>query len=119
MLESPTAEFLAIYGRRRVGKKYLVKNFCDTKENLFVYVTGIKNGTLKEQLKAATESVNETLLQGVSLEVPKNWMAFLKQLTTLLKNHPKRIVLFFDEIPWLAHRKSKFLNALDYYWNRY
>ena len=119
MLESPKAEFLAIHGRRRVGKTHLIKNFCDNDSNIFVYITGIKDGTLKDQLTAATMAMGEALLPYIHLQPSKNWMEFFDQLTKLLNNLSKRVVLFFDEVPWLATRKSKFLNALDYYWNRH
>jgi len=31
----------------------------------------------------------------------------------------ERIILFFDELPWLATPRSSFLQALEHFWNRY
>ncbi len=56
-LESPRAEFVVVYGRRRVGKTYLVKEYFN---NLFAfYATGLSNAKTKEQIKAFNGSLIE------------------------------------------------------------
>ena len=117
--KSPRAEFLAIYGRRRVGKTFLVKNFFDSQPCLFVYVSGMKNSPLKQQLKNFTKVLESVWFQGIA--VPSNWLEAFETLTHLIENSDKKqkIVVFLDELPWLATPKSKMLEALDYYWNRY
>jgi AAA+ ATPase superfamily predicted ATPase len=50
LFDSRKAEFIAVYGRRRVGKTYLIKNFIDSLPSTFFHVTGLQKGSLKEQL---------------------------------------------------------------------
>jgi len=118
---SNKAELIALYGRRRVGKTFLVKNYFENKKCLFIYVSGLKNGSLSEQLAHFVEALSSIFVPGVSIEKPTSWVKAFKLLTQLINFRPKRekIVIFFDEMPWLATKKSKFLPALDYYWNRH
>ncbi len=118
-LSSKSAEFLAIYGRRRVGKTYLIKQFFNKQAGIFFELTGLNDGSLKDQLVNFSNSLSSVFYQGAEMAVQKTWMDALRQLTSAIENTPlnKRIIIFFDELPWLATRKSGFLKALDYYWN--
>ncbi|MCX7116201.1 MAG: ATP-binding protein [Gammaproteobacteria bacterium] len=120
IMDSKRAEFLAIFGRRRVGKTYLIKHFFLNKPCHFFQITGVKNGSMKEQLHEFTRAVEKTFYpQGVQLKEPSTWMQALKILSFAIEqsNHKNKVILFFDEIPWLATKRSRFLQALDYYWN--
>ncbi|HEX4839938.1 MAG TPA: ATP-binding protein [Rhabdochlamydiaceae bacterium] len=120
LYESKQAEFLAIYGRRRIGKTYLVTEFFRDK-GIFFEVTGSATATTKEQLLRFHREFCGLFKREEKLKPPKNWeKAFLRLKDTIaeIKNDQK-IVLFFDELPWLASPKSRFLSALDYYWNRH
>lgn len=117
--ERSSPDFLAIYGRRRVGKTYLIRNYFSANHGIYFEITGLKDGTLAQQLKLFTEKFSEFFMQGLPLQPPRNWLDAFKLLTTALKKIPagKKIVLFFDELPWLAAPKSGFIQALDRYWN--
>jgi uncharacterized protein len=120
LYQSETAEFLAIYGRRRVGKTYLITEFFRDK-GIFFEVTGSATSTTKEQLLRFHHEFCGLFKKEGKLKPPKNWQeAFfrLKDALVELKDH-RKIVLFFDELPWLASPKSGFLSALDYGWNRH
>lgn len=114
-------EFLAIYGRRRVGKTYLIRSFFDKKPCVFFSVMGSKGGTIKDQITHFTQRVGEAFLGGIIPKAATNWDATFKLLTDAISKVPKnkKIVVFLDELPWLATRKSKLLQTLDYYWNQY
>lgn len=117
-LSSESAEFIAIYGRRRVGKTYLIKQFFGSQNGIFFEQTG-NDEKLKSQLKYFSESLSKAFYKGADMAVQKNWMDAFRQLTTAIDNTPKnkRITIFLDELPWLATPKSGFLKALEYYWN--
>ncbi|MCP5053175.1 MAG: AAA family ATPase, partial [bacterium] len=92
----------------------------DSKPCIFFEVTGLKDGSLKVQLELFTQAIEKTFYNGsVTLEKPKRWLDALKLLTDHLRDVPKnrKVVLFFDELPWLATRKSGILQAIDYTWN--
>ncbi|HBG35244.1 MAG TPA: AAA family ATPase [Holosporales bacterium] len=118
-LTSKSAEFIAIYGRRRVGKTYLIKQFFTKETGTYFEQTGLNDGSMQAQLLIFSESLSKSFYKGAKLAIPENWMEALKQLTAAIDSLPKdeRITLFFDELPWLATKKSGFLKALEYYWN--
>lgn len=118
---SGKAEFIAVYGRRRIGKTYLVENFFSAKPCLYFSITGLHKGTLKQQLSLFSGNMSEVFFagMGVQIESPTSWLHAFEMLTNTINTwaKQKRVVLFFDELPWLASKKSGFKNALDYYWN--
>ena len=110
-------EFLAIYGRRRIGKTFLIRQFFKQK-GLYFELTGTKTGTLRQQLRNFAIEFQRVFGKKVSV---KDWQEAFNELRMAIENSKtsERIILFFDELPWLATRKSYFLQALDYFWNRY
>jgi len=120
-LHSNQAEFLTIYGRRRVGKSFLIKNFFENEPCILFHTTGIKNGQLSEQIDEFTKQIGKTFYKGIELERKKNWLNTFELLNNAMDSvdKNKKIVLFLDELPWMATKKSKLLQALEYYWNRY
>ena len=119
-LESNKSEFVVIYGRRRVGKTFLVKEFFDNRFSF--YATGVDNVKLSEEL----EYFNDSLMEYGSKETdcPKSWREAFNRLKHLLMNDTilrdpitnKRII-FLDELPWMDTPRSNFRSALDYFWN--
>lgn len=118
---SKKPEFLAIYGRRRVGKTYLIRSFFDKKSCIFFSVMGSKDGSYKEQIAHFTQRIGEVFLGGIVPKSGDNWDETFKLLTNIIEKTQgnKKIVIFLDELPWLATQKSKLLQTLDYYWNQY
>lgn len=114
---SKKSQFITIYGRRRVGKTYLIKEFFKPKNCYFMHVTGIQQGKLKDQLEKFTEAVSDAFLGGARLETPRNWKEAFRLLNNEIKRTEGKVVIFFDELPWLATQKSGLMNQLDYYWN--
>jgi AAA+ ATPase superfamily predicted ATPase len=121
IFNSEKSEFIAVYGRRRIGKTYLIRNFFEAKKCIFFNITGTQNGEYKDQLRHFNQRFGETFLKGLTPKLPTNWNDAFKALTELISQTPKnkKVVIFFDELPWLATKKSKLLETLDYYWNQY
>ncbi len=118
---SQHSEFLAIYGRRRVGKTYLIRSFFEGKPCIFFSVMGSKNGASKNQIAHFSHRIGEVFLGGIVPKTGSDWDEAFRVLTDAINNVPKnkKIVLFLDELPWLATQKSRLLQTLDYYWNQY
>ena len=117
LLASKEAEFLALYGRRRVGKTFLVREYF--KKQLCFELTGIKDGSLKEQLANFHGQLSEKSRK--SRPLPESWQEAFQQLREhlgSLRGNGKRVV-FLDELPWLAGARSRFLPALDHFWNTF
>ncbi|MGL5263000.1 MAG: AAA family ATPase [Candidatus Rhabdochlamydia sp.] len=121
LVKSKKAEFVAIYGRRRIGKTYLIKNLMDALPCIFFHVTGLQKGSLKEQLEEFAKQIGSTFYQGPSIIPQMRWRDAFEDLTQAISkvSKEKKIVLFFDEFPWMATPRSKLITALELYWNRY
>jgi uncharacterized protein len=117
---SSSSEFLAVYGRRRVGKTFLVKNFFE-KKGLFFHITGTPFESAKQQLWNFSHIFRDAFIGGEPHSVPTSWQEAFHQLKDAVKNENTtgKIILFFDELPWLANKKSGFVEALSYLWNRF
>lgn len=117
---SEAPEFLAVYGRRRVGKTYLIKNFFEGK-GIFFHITGTPKATAKQQLVNFSHMYTEAFKEGDSYDVPSTWQNAFNELRKSIKieRNQQKITLFFDELPWLASKKSGFLKALTYAWNQF
>jgi len=116
LLNSPNAEMLAVIGRRRVGKTFLIDNIYE--EQIVFKQTGVRNASPENQLRSFANKLEE--LSGESIDSPKDWLdafALLKKYITPFLSKKKKIVLFFDELSWLASSKSNFLDYLGHFWN--
>ncbi|MBO7416809.1 MAG: AAA family ATPase [Bacteroidaceae bacterium] len=124
LLEEPTAQFLAVYGRRRIGKTFLIREYFD--DNFAFRHTAVsplefqdKNETLlyKIQLEEFAHSLEK---YGAKIEGPlTNWFDAFHKLEDLLdrKRTKKKMVVFIDEMPWLDTAKSGFMSAFEHFWN--
>ena len=119
-LNSQESEMVAVIGRRRVGKTFLIRTAYQGQIDL--EITGIQNATRKEQLENFSFLVNHYLAQATPIETPKNWLEAFRHLILVLErqqNTSRKRILFFDELPWLASKKSGFLKALGFFWNNW
>jgi len=113
-LASDKAELIAVYGRRRVGKTYLVKSIF---ENEFDFsFTGMYNVTRAVHLAQFQKSLEK--YSGNHVKRPKDWFEAFDVLSDYLETLPKdKIIVFLDEIPWMDTPKSNFLAAFSRFWN--
>ncbi|QZA58792.1 AAA family ATPase [Candidatus Rhabdochlamydia porcellionis] len=117
--ESTEPQFLAVYGRRRIGKTFLISEFFKNK-GIYFEITGMKEGSKTEQLFQFSYEFSRQFNQRKRTTPPENWAQALNLLHEAIERiKDKKIILFFDEVPWLASPRSKFLNALEHFWNRY
>ena len=115
LYESDESEFVAVYGRRRVGKTYLVR---ETFSDRFAFHhTGLPNATKHQQLVHFKESLAAA---GARVKTPRNWFeAFHVLREVVARSAFRRKVVFIDELPWMDTAKSDFLMALETFWNEW
>ena len=112
--DADRSRFVVVYGRRRVGKTFLVREAFGYR---FTFThTGVERATLSEQLAQFRQSL---VVQGYEdCPLPTDWIeafGLLKKL--IMKSSDKRKVLFIDELPWMDTPKSRFLPAFENFWN--
>jgi len=119
-LNSTDPELVAIYGRLRVGKTFLVREHLA--KQLVFELTGLQSKSMSQQLENCWLEL-QRCFPGHYIAQPESWINAFEQLRSLLetsKTKPgNKRVLFFDEFPWLATRRSNFLNAFGKFWNDY
>lgn len=115
-MESERSEFVVVYGRRRIGKTFLVRRFF--RDNYAFSFVGKHEMGREQQL---TEFAKELMRYSHSTFVPqlKNWTEAFDALQRLLEtyNISGKKVVFFDEMPWMDTPKSDFVSALENFWN--
>lgn len=120
LLTSPQAEFLVVYGRRRVGKTFLIRQHL--KNHIAFDITGTHGAAREQQL---TNFYTECLKRKKGkhkMQPPATWHEAFSCLAALLKTLPKKKtkhVVFIDEMPWLDTAKSEFIPALEFFWNQH
>lgn len=118
-LSSTEAELIAIYGRRRVGKTFLIKSVC--KDRLLFEFSGVHEASLASQLQNFSFALQAASGDALPVAVPPNWITAFYTLQKFLvgKLGSRKSVIFFDEFPWAQTQKSGFLNAFGHFWNNW
>ena len=114
-LAADDAQLIAVCGRRRVGKTYLVRE--SFRGDFFFEHTGILRGSMSEQLSEFSDSLRRAGLKEV--HPLNNWREAFNELERLIgdgRGKGKK-VLFIDEMPWMDTPKSGFLKAFEVFWN--
>lgn len=114
LLEKEESQFCVVYGRRRVGKTYLIREVFNYK---FTFQhTGMAHIDKKGQLVAFRDSLRACGLSGCN--TPKTWIEAFDLLKQLIEQAPSgKKVIFIDELPWMDTAKSNMISALEAFWN--
>ncbi len=112
-LASERSEFVAVYGRRRIGKTFFVRHVVSDK--VCFSITGMDNVSMRDQLFA----FNIALRRRFHAErQAKNWIEAFALLAECLENMVQGTkIIFIDELPWFDTPKSRFVSALEHFWN--
>ncbi len=126
LYNSNEAQFVAIYGRRRVGKTYLVNEVFQNRITFkHAGVSPIETNTfnMKSPLKFQLKNFyNSLVISGMKpSKCPKDWMEAFLMLELFLQNKDDgtRQLIFIDELPWLDTPKSSFISAFEAFWNNW
>lgn len=117
-LNSKKSEFIVVYGRRRVGKTFLIRNTLENKYSF--YTSGMSEGDMKVQIGNFHASLLQYSGELVLPHSPQNWRNVFDNLIHYLENCKDKIkTIFIDEIPWLDTPRAGFISALEYFWNQW
>jgi uncharacterized protein len=113
-IDSSKSEFIAVYGRRRVGKTFLIREYF---QNQFTfYATGLANANTAKQLTSFTIFLNQSFNSNYGTF--GDWLSAFQALTKeLQKSRDKKKIVFIDELPWMDTKKSDFITGLEFFWN--
>jgi AAA+ ATPase superfamily predicted ATPase len=116
LAKTGSSEFVAMYGRRRVGKTFLVREAFDNKFDF--YMTGMANVSLASQLANFHLAITKYDPAGMITSPANSWLEAFHQLSLILERQTAaKKVVFLDELPWLDTARSGFMQALEYFWN--
>ena len=119
LASSGEAEFVVIYGRRRIGKTFLVRETFGN--DFFFSYTGVANRNARQQRTEFTKSLREYgwSPKDDGADVPEDWFEAFDALRSLIAkaNTKGRLLIFFDEMPWMDNKKSDFIPAFERFWN--
>jgi len=118
LLNLPKSSFLAVTGRRRVGKTFLIdQTYAD---NMCFTATGIQNQGMAAQIVNFTQKLLEYSKQAIATS-PQNWQEVFILFKAYLGSLPKdkKQVIFLDEVPWMSTARSGFIQFLAHLWNDY
>ncbi|MBR6190068.1 MAG: ATP-binding protein [Prevotella sp.] len=112
-LNSGRSEFIAVYGRRRVGKTFLIRKVLG-QQACFSF-TGMENADMQDQLANFFFTLRRVW---PSAAKPHSWIEAFDELQSYLEHLPSGSkTVFIDELPWLDTARSKFIAALERFWN--
>jgi uncharacterized protein len=114
--KSKKSEFVAVYGRRRIGKTFLIRNVFEAPFNF--QLSGVANVDMAQHLVNFHNAYLRLQPDNAPKNPPKNWFeAFHRLSLALEQQQSEKKVIFLDELPWLDTPQSKFISALEYFWN--
>jgi uncharacterized protein len=118
-LKSKESELIAVYGRRRIGKTFLVREVY--KKQIVFELVGLFRGTMGDQLRNFHDQLKDSSIKFKDSPIPKDWaeaFGLLKKYINGLKAGKKKVI-FIDEFPWIATARSKFLMIFENFWNAF
>lgn len=119
-LNSNRSELIAVYGRRRIGKTYLIREYYAN--HIIFKVTGLSSTNREAQIKNFMLKLHEVTSDFKNEKLPLDWLdafSYLKQYIAGIRVSKKKKVVFIDEFPWIDTQRSGFLPAFENFWNDY
>jgi uncharacterized protein len=117
--QASESKLMAVYGRRRVGKTFLIRKYFESK--MTFEIAGLHKGSMADQLTHFCNTIAKAGYYPASIAKPETWMAAFDLLALLIDTQKgkQKKVIFIDELPWFDTPRSKFLMAFESFWNSY
>jgi AAA+ ATPase superfamily predicted ATPase len=115
-LQQDRAQLIALTGRRRIGKTFLVRKSI-SQGSIFLEIVGSKKSSPIDLKDNFLSSIEETLGSIAQLSRNLKWRVIFKTISTATKKTPKEFIIFLDELPWMVAADPEFLPALEHIWN--
>lgn len=114
--EKNRSSIVVIFGRRRVGKSYLIKNYAIKKPALHFEALEKEKTSVQIMhfVKQLAKQTDDKILAKSRLD---SWEEVFDYLTKYLANQKKKTILFFDEFQWMAAGQSKLVSLVKFYWD--
>jgi len=117
-LAKESSQLIAVYGRRRVGKTYLIENTL-SKEIVFDS-TGIKDVSMRTQLNNFAAQIKKQSKKFSKSPTPQSWFEAFQLLQEYIETKgSKKKVIYIDEFPWFCGQRSEFLPVFEHFWNNF
>lgn len=110
-----------VYGRRRIGKSYLLQHF--SKSHPSIYIEGLEKQPTSRQIenfmRALSHHFNDPLILRMKLKAWSEVFDFLTQKIDLNWKNKSKTLIIFDEFQWMACNQSKLVSYLKNYWDNH
>lgn len=117
---SPKSELAVIYGRRCIGKSSLIKEFSRGKDNFYSF-EALENNNTESQINHFVDRISvqmeDPLIKRIKFNSWHDVFNFLTSKVIRNSKRKKKLLLFFDELQWMAVRKSSLVSLIKYYWD--
>ncbi|MFH1654342.1 MAG: ATP-binding protein [Pseudomonadota bacterium] len=123
IVERKRASFIVVYGRRRVGKTELIEQyFCNDTvlkfEGIEIDKEDVRNYDerqkfqIDQSLKRLAKYLDNPLIGKVQCRTWGDFFDILSEVAT-----KQNVVIYFEEIQWLANYESHFFSELKPFWD--
>lgn len=112
-LDSGQSEFIAVYGRRRIGKTFLIQHVIGS--DYAFYAAGMNGVSMRMQITNFMQGIRR---DNPDVPIAKSWLEAFMALENHIELLPEgRKVIFIDEMPWMDTPRSNFISGLEHFWN--
>jgi len=116
-LTSDKSELVLVYGRRRVGKTFFIREVLG--KEMFLEFTGLYESDVPDHMDRFAQALSQIDNQTLPIQIPSSWFEAFDTLQSIIEGSRirRKKVIFLDELPWMATHKSRFLTAFTAFWN--